>query len=125
MGRFTLQPFPRLWFVWKYFDFTPQMSILKNLCVQKGGFQKTACPKDRQDESWLCPCDPGSGGLVCPLKARWCICPSMLYQPDSYLQNLPVCFTDVWHCEGLSMIPLQLKNILVADFKEKEISIQF
>ena len=30
-------------------------SSLKFLPVQKGGFQETACPKDRLDGSWLSP----------------------------------------------------------------------
>ena len=45
----------------KYLVSTPQEvkienSLLKFLPVQKGGFQETASPKDRQGGSWLSPC---------------------------------------------------------------------
>ena len=45
----------------KYLVITPKMSKLKIHSrifspVQIGGFQETACPKDRQDGSWLSPC---------------------------------------------------------------------
>ena len=42
----------------KMFGYYPQKVKIENslynfLPIQKGGFQGIACPKDRQDESWL------------------------------------------------------------------------
>ena len=57
-GQFTLQPHPRRWFVRKIFCYYLKKVKIENssfLSVQKGAFQETACPKDGQDRSWLCP----------------------------------------------------------------------
>ena len=48
----------------KIFVYYPQKvkienSLKKILPVQKGGFQETTCPKDRQDGSWLSACSKG------------------------------------------------------------------
>ena len=59
-GKITLQSCPRRWVVWKRLGYYPKNvkiedSSWKFLPVQKGGFQKTACPKDGLDGSWLSP----------------------------------------------------------------------
>ena len=60
-GQFTLQPCRRIWFVREIFGYYPpkvkiEHSSYRFLPVQKGGFQETACPKNRQDGFWLSPC---------------------------------------------------------------------
>ena len=57
-GHFAHQLCPRRWFLRKIFgNYPPKVKIenfsWKILPVQKGGFQETTCPKDRQDGSSL------------------------------------------------------------------------
>ena len=52
--QFTLQQYIKRWFDKKILGYYPQKikienSLEKFLPVQKGGFQETTCPKDRQD----------------------------------------------------------------------------
>ena len=59
--RLILQLSPRTWSVGKNTLFLPpkksklKKNYIKILPVQKGDFQETTCPKDRQGGSWLSP----------------------------------------------------------------------
>ena len=87
-GQLTLQPCPRRVFL--YLVITQKKvkianSLQKLLPVSKGGFKETACPKDRQNRSWLSPCKVQTGVFSSIYLCHFSL---FLYEPSSSVHEL-------------------------------------
>ena len=111
-GQYTLHLSPRRWFVWKILCYNPQKANIQNssqkiMPVQNGGFQETACPKDRQDRSWLSPYwrgkQNGQNSLEIFSQEQF------LFEEEMFIRSLPISLFQI-----LSKVRLFYKVIFIS-----------